>query len=590
MSFCQFGIASSVILLGIVCTVYAGTGGENAGDRSNDARAQRYIEYLAGIRPLEIALNLADWTANVSGKEEDFQKRQAAEEALDRALSDPTPFAELKAIKQAGDLSPLVARQIQILYLEFLEKQVPAELLAKISEKSNAIIRGFNIFRPKVNGRELTQNEIRRILIESHDSAERKATWEASKKVGPVVVADLLKLAELRNEAAQKLGFSDYYAMRLHLMEQNEGQISKLFDELDELTRGPYRNAKAEIDASLAKNCGIRIEELRPWHYHDPFFQEVPVLEGALPDSVFKNIDIVAIDRKFYGGIGLPVDDVLERSDLYEKPGKCPHAFCCDIDRTGHDIRLLQNIIPNEEWLCTMLHESGHAVYAKNVGCMAQAGAVPFTPPLHYILHTDAGPLCTEGVAMMFERFGHNVDWLAQMGVNVPDRDRYRSATAKYQRYRMLVFARYCQVMMRFERELYRNPKQDLNRLWWDLVEKYQEIKRPEGRNEPDFATKVHIITTPVYYHNYMLGEMFASQLHHAMIRAILKPDKSPLVPMPLSFYTYVGDKRAGEFLRERVFAPGLTLNWSELTKHATGEELNAKAFGEDTIIFTDDP
>ena len=124
---------------------------------------------------------------------------------------------------------------------------------------------------------------------------------------------------------------------------------------------------------------------------------------------------------------------------------------------------------------------------------------------------------------MMFERFGHNVDWLLAMGAKIPDADRYRVAAAKLQRYRMLIFARYCQVMVRFERELYRNPDQDLNRLWWDLAEKYQEVKRPEGRNEPDYAAKIHIVTSPVYYHNYMLGELFASQVHHALIRAVCR-------------------------------------------------------------------
>ena len=62
-----------------------------------------------------------------------------------------------------------------------------------------------------------------------------------------------------------------------------------------------------------------------------------------------------------------------------------------------------------------------------------------------------------------------------------------------------------------------------MNRLWWDLVEKYQEIKRPEGRDEPDYASKYHLIVAPVYYHNYMLGEMFASQVHHALVRAVLR-------------------------------------------------------------------
>ena len=31
--------------------------------------------------------------------------------------------------------------------------------------------------------------------------------------------------------------------------------------------------------------------------------------------------------------------------------------------------------------------------------------------------------------------------------------------------------------------------------------------------------------------------------------------------------------------LNARVFAPGRTLNWNALTRHATGEALNAKAF-----------
>jgi peptidyl-dipeptidase A len=44
----------------------------------------------------------------------------------------------------------------------------------------------------------------------------------------------------------------------------------------------------------------------------------------------------------------------------------------------------------------------------------------------------------------------------------------------------------------------------------------------------------------------------------------------------------YVGNKAVGRFLQQRVFAPGRTLNWNELTRHATGEELNPKAFAAD--------
>jgi peptidyl-dipeptidase A len=531
-----------------------------------DARAKRFVrQYEATVRPLEIEVNRCAWTANVTGKNEDFQKKQEAEEQLDLRLSDPRQFAELKAVKEAGVSDPLLARQIAVLYLEYLERQVPPELLKKMSAKSNAIEQAFNVFRPKVGNKELTDNDVRRVLIESRDSPERRAVWEASKAVGRKVLADLKELIALRNEAARKLGFRDFYAMRLYLGEQDERQVLKLFDELDRLTRGPFHRAKGETDAALARNCAIAVDDLRPWHYHDPFFQTPPAVQGELPDSIYKDQDVVGLVRTFYDGIGLPIGDVIPRCDLFEKPGKNPHAFSQDVDREG-DVRVLENIVPNAEWTATTLHEFGHAIYSKYV-----------PRKLPYALRVEAHTLCTEGVAMMFERKARNVDWLLAMGVKVPDPDGFRAAAAKFRRNRLLVFSRWAQVMVRFERGLYANPDQDLNKLWWDLVEEYQELKRPEGRNEPDFAAKYHIVGAPAYYHNYALGEMFASQLHHALLRTV-----SPSLDGKGSGEIEVGNKAVGKFMQERVFDPGLTLNWNQLARHATGEDLSPKALAED--------
>ena len=377
---------------------------------------------------------------------------------------------------------PLLARQIAVLYLEYLEKQVPPDLLKKISAKSNAMLRSFNTFRPKLDGKELTENDIRNILRDSHDSARRRAAWEASKKVGQAVVGDLKELVALRNEAARKLGFKNFVVLRLYCNEQNQEQLLKLFDQLDELTREPFHKAKAGIDAALAASYGITVAELRPWHYHDPFFQEVPDRAGRTAR--------VGLQAARHGRV-VPV--VLRRhraadrrraaaERLVREAGQEPARLLRPTSTAQGDVRVLENIVPGWEWLGTSLHELGHAVYSKNI---------PRSLP--YVLRTEAHPLCTEGVAMMFERFAQNVDWLQAMGAKVPEPDRFRAAAARLQRNRMLVFARYCQVMFRFETELYGNPDQDLNRLWWDLVEKYQEIKRPEGRNEPDFASKYHL-------------------------------------------------------------------------------------------------
>jgi peptidyl-dipeptidase A len=548
----------------VLVAVVAGPAVAAEADGKGEAMARRFVEYYeTTVRPLEIDAAKAFWTANVTGKEEDFAKKQETEEKFELCLADPQRFAELKAIQQAGVADRLLARQVDVLYLEYLAKQVPPELLKKMLAKSNAIERAFNVFRPTVGGKTMTDNDLRTILRESRDHALRRAAWEAGKKVGPVVVRDLLELVNLRNEAARRLGFKNYHVLQLYCTEQNQEQVLKLFDELDALTREPFRKAKAEMDRSLAKDYGVTVAELKPWHYHDPFFQEAPTTSSDLPESVYKPLDPAKVCRAFYDGIGLSADDILARSSLYEKPGKNPHAFSIDMDRAG-DVRILENIVQNREWLATTLHELGHAVYSKYV-----PGSLP------YVLRTDAHPLCTEGVAMMFERFAMNVDFLRAFGAEIHDPEQFRAAAAKLRRNRLLVFARYCQVMFRFEAALYDNPRQDLNRLWWDTVERYQEIKQPEGRDQPDFASKYHLIGAPAYYHNYMMGEMFASQVHHALVREVL-PGKNP------DGAIYVGDKAAGRFMKQRVFERGLTLNWNELTRYATGKPLSPKAFAED--------
>ncbi|MGQ9589121.1 MAG: M2 family metallopeptidase [Planctomycetota bacterium] len=533
-----------------------------------ETRARELLQhYDAAIRPLEIELSLAWWRANTTGKDEDFAAKEAAQNRLDLALSDAGRFADLKAIRERaraepGALSKLAARGIEILYLQALEKQVDPDLLRKLSALSNSVEKAFNVYRARVDGRELADSEVRRALKESKDSAYRKAVWEGSKGVGSLVEAQLRELVKLRNESARKLGFEDYHAMQLGLAEQSRDEVLRIFDELEALSREPFRKVKAEIDARIARELKIGVADLRPWHYHDPFFQEAPAVYDVDLDAAYRDQDLLDLARRFYQGIGLPVDDILARSDLYERQGKNPHAFCTDIDRAG-DVRVLANVVPNEYWMGTLLHELGHGVYSsKNIPA-----------ELPYVLRTEAHTLATEAIAILFEKFSKRAGWLRALGVEVPDPAAFDATGRKLERDRLLIFAAWSQVMFRFEAAMYQDPDRDLSKLWWDLVERYQEVRRPEGRNAPDYAAKIHVVTAPAYYHNYLLGELFASQLHRKIARDVLGQDPRTAI--------YNGRPEVGAFLKERVFAPGRSLAWGELVRHATGEDLNPKAFAE---------
>ncbi|MCK5076255.1 MAG: peptidase M3A and M3B thimet/oligopeptidase F, partial [Calditrichia bacterium] len=119
--------------------------------------------------------------------------------------------------------------------------------------------------------------------------------------------------------------------------------------------------------------------------------------------------------------------------------------------------------------------------------------------------------------------------------------------------------------MYDFEKELYADPEQDLNELWWNTVEKYQLIEKPFERNAPDWAAKIHFAIAPCYYHNYLLGELFASQLD-STFRQLEKTED-------------ILHEEIGLFLKDKVFGPGKIHHWNEMIASATGEPLTAKYF-----------
>ena len=145
------------------------------------------------------------------------------------------------------------------------------------------------------------------ILKNSTDNADLKAAWEGSKLIGPVVSSDIIKLVKHRNTIARKIGFSNYHEMSLKLSGQDPSEVTKIFDELDSLTRGNFAKLKGDIDSFYAKRYKIPASEIGPWHYQNRYFQEAPEIYPVNLDKYYANQDPVKLASTFYDWIGLNV-------------------------------------------------------------------------------------------------------------------------------------------------------------------------------------------------------------------------------------------------------------------------------------------
>ncbi|MBC8461557.1 MAG: M2 family metallopeptidase [Deltaproteobacteria bacterium] len=396
---------------------------------------------------------------------------------------------------------------------------------------------------------------------------KQKEVWMAQKKIGRVVAEDMIKLVTMRNEVAKEMGFKNYHQMKLILSEQDPKVITSLFDELDSLTKEVFTKVKGEVDDYFVSYYKLKSEdELMPWNYQNRFFQEAPRIYDVDLSTYYADKNLESLTAAYYYGIGLPIDGTLQNSDLYEKNGKNQHAFCISIDRL-EDVRVLCNIKPNSYWMNTMLHEFGHAVYDYNIDY-----SLPF------VLREPTHTFTTEAIAMIFGRQASNPQWLKDMvGISDEEKQKIADNCFKTLRLEQLVFSRWSQVMYRFEKAMYDDPEQDLNLLWWDLVEEFQLMNRPPNRDEPDWATKIHIALFPCYYHNYLLGELLASQFYYYIVANVLQSDD-------YKFQSFVNKPEVGNYLKNNVFAVGSKYYWNDMIEQATGEKLTAKYYAKQFV------
>jgi len=132
--------------------------------------------------------------------------------------------------------------------------------------------------------------------------------------------------------------------------------------------------------------------------------------------------------------------------------------------------------------------------------------------------------------------------------------------------------------MYDFEKRLYADPHQDLNSLWWRLVGKYQLLSKPEPGANPDWAAKIHFSAAPCYYHNYLLGELLASQFDSYIRHNILSCNDRDGVNL-------VGCKEVGGFFQEFVFKAGKYYHWRRMIERATGQSITAEYFVSQFIV-----
>ncbi|GIQ69367.1 peptidase M3 [Xylanibacillus composti] len=470
------------------------------------------------------------WMLLTSGDGQWAQAYEQHEQTYRQLLASP----EWRQAVKAGctqTSSPLARRQWTVLRNEMLEHHEDEQLRAQWVRLWNELNVRISMYRTTIEGRSLTEKETRILFRMLDNGGKRKQLWHAYMRLGEEIAAPLIEQVRMRNRLARARGFPDYYAMKLAAQEMDGTELDLIVRLLKEELQTSYRKVKEEIDQGICRRFGIAPSAIRSWHYPDPFFQSYE------PETPAEAIDL----HKFSAGVarwledrGIWLGDLVKRMDLGDGAGKSSANFCLPIDR-GSDVRISCQVSHDDRGARIVLHEFGHAF-----------AELAYDPSLPFLLRQPAHPFLSEAAALLMERLLYVPGWRQSLNNEasyVQERDGQRDLQAS-----LLVKLFWTMTLVQFERKLYENPDGELNRLWWELVEEYQEIARPEEWDKPYWASKPHLSTLPATYYYYLLGEVAASELQQSLDNQ----------------YGEWHNMRSLQHMRRTLFQPGISRCWKD--------------------------
>lgn len=513
----------------------------------------KYFEKLRDdfSKNLEInAINVekSAWDFYINSNPENMQKYETAQNNYSNLFKDEATYKKFLEVDESK-LSKREKKQLKDLKKEFDDELNTGEDIKILRQKENEIAQKFNSYIPMIDGKEVTKAEIVKILQTENNPEIRKKAYEAKVKGGDLIAEDLVEFVKLRNDYARKKGYDNYFDYKLKEDYDVDSEfLNKLIDDVYSKSNDKIISIQDKKEKELKEF--FNVDKLESYNYgllldSNPEKGVNIILSGINPTSPH---DIISISKKMYKNMGYDVDKMIADGkltlDLYPRKGKNTHGFCFGV-QAGKDSRILANLTNNVTSLETLNHEMGHCVYDLGI-----------SDKLTFMDKAPASSAFTEAIAMMMGDIIKKENVLSDI---VPKDllEKFKSTHKEDE----AAFVSKSLLIIEFEREMYKNPDQDLALLWKNLSKKY--LNRDIEKNN-EWATIPHYLSHPAYYQNYFRANIMKAQIYNYLTSEL---------------GNLTENKNSAKFMDKHIFAYGAKYDEYELIKKLTGKEFSIDDF-----------
>ncbi len=420
--------------------------------------------------------------------------------------------------------------------------------------------------------------QLEQIMADSRDPAQLKDAWIGWHKQAIKYKDNYAQYVALSNKGAREMGYADTGALWRSQYDMPPEQFAAETERLWQQVKPLYDSLHLYVRLKLRQTYGPDVvpkEGPIPAHLFGNMWSQTwdnlyPLLKPQGQNTSLdvgevlkeRKVDAVQMTRfaeGFYTSLGmekLPAS-FYENSMLVKPRDRevvC-HASAWDID-TLTDVRIKMCINPTTEDFTTIHHELGHIYY--DLAYRKQPGL--FKNGANDGFHEAIGD--TIALSMTPE-------YLKKIGLlnEVPDPSQ-DIGVLLHRALEKVAFLPFGYLVDQWRWQVYSGkvePK-DYDKLWWELREKYQGIKRPAAMEENGFdaGAKYHVpADTP--YARYFVAHILQFQFHRALCREAGYTG-------PLNRCSIFENKKAGAKY-QAMLSMGQSRPWPEALKQVAGEE-----------------
>ena len=379
-------------------------------------------------------------------------------------------------------------------------------------------------------GERMLQDSLANVVNTGGRRSDREAAWRMLTAAPENDGSTMARLFRLRNRAAGKLGYRNYFSVISRLIVPEGADYGRRLDEVDSLTQRPYRRLIDDLSAAYQPST------LEIWDVKSSFNNTVMEADRFFPPEI--QMDLV---KSCFSDLGFELDNLpiyFHQDSLFLIPGRFkPIAV-----NVPDDIRVVGKPAKGLRSLTSLMRAVGIAVFYSRVK--------EDSPTLSRMID----PAWLDAMGDLFEQLCYSGEWLSRYGNLPADLIRRLGQT---RRAFQLIDARHDLVMARFEWDAYNGQMPDLNDRYWELFSNI--LRLPKHDDLSPWASTPILINEPLYYYRRLMGRAAALQTFAYLEEA----------------YPSLFSGQVGAFLIHNYFRFGNRYKWGDLVERATGEPLS---------------